>query len=136
MNNNKELAGTVLTYTFAAFLFLIGFDKIAQTNWISSWQSLVGPVTSFMLPITPGSIVMVEGAVEILLGALLLTRFKSLALLGLVVTISLVIADLFILHYYNLAIREVILVIVCFAIYLLDSRTPEFHFMYAYNMLK
>jgi len=67
----------------------------------------------------------VEGILEILLGMLLLTRWKKISLVFLVVTIGIVIVDLFILHYYNLAIREIILVMVCFAIYLLDEHTPE-----------
>jgi len=125
MNSNKNLAGKILTYTFAIFLFVIGTDKIAQTDLISNWQSLVGPLTSFLLPLSASSIVMVEGTVEILLGILLLTPWKRTSLVFLVVTISIVIVDLFYLHFYNLAIREIILVIVCFAIYLLDERTAE-----------
>ena len=125
MNNNKNLAGRILTYTFAAFLFVIGTDKIAQIDLISNWQTLVGPFTHFLLPLSAGSIVMVEGAVEILLGILLLTPWKRTSLIFLVATIMIVIGDLFFLHYYNLAIREIMLVIVCFVIYLLDERTVE-----------
>ena len=123
--SNKDIAGVLLTYTFALFLFIIGSDKILQLNLISNWQSLVGPFTSFLLPLSPGNIVMVEGVVEILLGILLFTRFKKVSLLLLALTITIVIADLWYLHYYNLAIREIILVIVCLAIYLLDPHTPE-----------
>ncbi|HUD02603.1 MAG TPA: hypothetical protein VMR46_01095 [Candidatus Paceibacterota bacterium] len=125
MNTNKNIANKLLTYTFALFLFIIGFDKILQTDLISNWQTLVGPLTRFLLPLSAGSIVTVEGILEILLGMLLLTRWKKISLVFLVVTIGIVIVDLFILHYYNLAIREIILVMVCFAIYLLDEHTPE-----------
>ncbi len=125
MGTNKNIANKLLTYTFAIFLFVIGFDKIVQTDLISNWSTLVGPLTHFLLPIKVGSIVMVEGVLEILLGILLLTRWKKISLAFLVVTIGIVIVDLFILHYYNLAIREIILVIVCFAIYLLDEQTAE-----------
>ena len=125
MNTNKELASRLLTYTFAAFLLCIGFDKVVQTNFISDWQLLVGPLTHFLLPVSTGSIVMVEGCIEIVLGVLLVTRFKTTALILLILTIVIVTIDLFILHYNNLAIREIILVIVCAAIYLLDEHTPE-----------
>ena len=47
---------------------------------------------------------MVEGTIEILLGILLLTRYKNIALVILSTTIVLITIDLFILHYYNLAI--------------------------------
>ena len=124
--NNKNLAGKILTYTFAVFLFLIGTDKIAQTDLISNWQTLVGPFTHFLLPLSAGSIVMVEGFIEILLGILLLTPWKRISLVFLSATIMIVIGDLFFLHYYNLAIREIMLVIICFVIYLLDERTTEF----------
>ena len=124
--NNKNLAGKILTYTFAVFLFLIGTDKIAQTDLISNWQTLVGPFTHFLLPLSAGSIVRVEGFIEILLGILLLTPWKRISLVFLSATIMIVIGDLFFLHYYNLAIREIMLVIICFVIYLLDERTTEF----------
>ena len=64
---------------------------------------------------------MVEGAVEILLGIFLLTRWKTVALAVLATTIVIVIVDLFALHFYNLAIREIMLVVVCYVIYLLDE---------------
>ncbi len=121
MNNSNGQANRLLTYTFAVFLFVIGFDKVAQTDLISNWQTLVGPLTHFLLPLSAGSIVMVEGVIEIVLGVLLLTRWKTLSLVVLVVTIGIVIVDLFTLHYYNLAIREILLVVVCFAMHLLDT---------------
>lgn len=126
MNYNKNLANIILTYTFVIFLFAIGADKITQVDIISDWQSLVGPFTHFLLPLSAASIVTVEGAVEILLGILLLTPWKRIALIVLVATILIVIADLFYLHYNNLAIREIMLVIVCFVMYILDERTEEF----------
>jgi uncharacterized membrane protein len=123
MSNNKELANSLLTYTFVLFLFIIGFDKIIQTDFISNWQLLVGPIVHFLLPFSVGLIVMIEGVLEIILGILLLTRWKVLSLGLLVITIALIVADLFILHYYNLAIREVILIFMCGAIYLLEETT-------------
>ena len=125
MGTNKNIANKLLTYTFALFLFVIGFDKILQIDLISNWPTLVGPLTHFLLPLSAGLIVMVEGAVEILLGILLLTRWKKISLAFLVVTIGIVIVDLFILRYYNLAIREIILVVLCFALYVLDEHTPK-----------
>jgi hypothetical protein len=125
MFTNKILAGKLLTYTFVIFLLCIGSDKIFQTNLITDWQSLVGPVVRFLLPVGVGSIVMLEGAIEILLGISLLTPLKIPGLSALALTIALVTADLFVLRYFNLAIREIILIIVCFAIYLLDEHTPE-----------
>ena len=125
MNSNKNLAGKILTYTVAIFLFVIGIDKVAQLDFISNWQTLVGPFTHFLLPLSAGSIVTVEGVTEILLGILLLTPWKRISLVILVVTILIVIGDLFFLHYYNLARREIILVSVCFVMYLLDERTAE-----------
>ena len=125
MGTNKNIANKLLTYTFALFLFVIGFDKILQIDLISNWPTLVGPLTHFLLPLSAGSIVTVEGILEILLGILLLTRWKKISLAFLVVTIGIVIVDLFILRYYNLAIREIILVVLCFALYVLDEHTPK-----------
>ena len=52
LHSNKNIVGKMLTYAFAIFLFVIGTDKIAQTDLISNWQILVGPLTSFLLPIS------------------------------------------------------------------------------------
>lgn len=122
VKSNTQLASSILAYTFAVFLFCIGTDKVAQTDLISNWQTLVGPFTHFLLPLSAGAIVMVEGVVEIVLGILLLTPWKRIALAVLATTIMIVIADLIYLKYYNLAIREIMLVIVCFVMYLLDER--------------
>jgi len=126
MRTNQMLASRLLTYTFAVFLLCIGTDKIVQTNLITDWQSLVGPVVHFLLPVDLGTIVMLEGVIELLLGVFLLTRWKAITLFVLMFTIAIVATDLLILRYNNLAIREVILIVVCFAMYLLDERTPEF----------
>lgn len=113
-------ANRVLTYTFAVFLFCIGLDKIVQTDLITQWQSIVGPVVHFLIPLSLSSVVMIEGAVEIMLGALLLTRWKSGALAALGITILLVTVDLFILRYFNVAVHEVMFIAVLIAIFILD----------------
>ncbi len=115
MNSNTVLANRLLTYAFVIFLLCIGLDKIVQTNLITSWQTLVGPVVQFLLPFHLGTVVMIEGAIEILLGVLLLTRWQGISIAVLVVTIGLVAIDLFILRYYNLAIRELLLIAMCVA---------------------
>ena len=125
MLTNKMLASKILTYTFFVFLMCIGSDKIFQSNFITDWQGLVGPVVSFLLPIGAGSVVMLEGAVEIILGISLLTRWKTTGLVILVITIAIITIDLFILGDSNLAIREIILMLICYVMYLLDERTPE-----------
>jgi uncharacterized membrane protein len=125
MKNNKQLVNKLLTYTFVIFLFTIGIDKVVQKNFISDWQSLIGPVVYFLSPLHASTIVIVEGIIEIMLGTLLLTRWKTGSLALLVLMIAIITTDLFILHYYNLAIREIILIIVCVAIYLLDRDTTE-----------
>jgi uncharacterized membrane protein len=125
MMTNKILADKLLTYTFVVFLFCIGADKIFQANLITNWQSLIGPVISFLMPMKAGSIVMFEGFIEILLGISLLTPWKKVGLTVLAITIALVAIDLFILGYINLAIREIILILVCAAMYLLEESTPE-----------
>ena len=122
MIKNYILADKILTYSFVIFLLCIGFDKIVQTNLITSWQQIVGPVVHFLLPFNLGSIVMIEGAIEIILGILLLTRLKAYALALLIITIAIVVADLFILRYYDLAIHEIMFIVVCIAIYSMDTK--------------
>ena len=84
---------------------------------------IVGPVVHFILPVSLGSVVMIEGAIEILSALLLLTRWKTYALTLLAVTIFLVTVDLFILRYYNLAVHEGMFMAVLTAIYILDRAT-------------
>lgn len=125
MIKNYTIANSVLTYSFAVFLFCIGFDKIVQTNLITNWQQIVGPAVHVLLPINLGSIVMIEGAIEIILGVLLLTPWKKYSLGLLVSTIAIVVVDLFLLQDYNLAIHEIMFVVVCVAIYILDSTDTQ-----------
>ena len=125
MIKNYITANKVLTYSFAVFLFCIGFDKIIQTNLITNWQQIVGPVVHFLLPVNLGLVVMIEGMIEIFSGILLLTHWKKYSLLLLVSTITIVVIDLFMLRDYNLAIHEIMFVVVCVAIYVLDSSEPD-----------
>ncbi len=121
MNTRTRIVDKVLTYTFVVFLFCIGLDKIVQTDLITNWQLIVGPVVHFLLPVGLGSVVMVEGVIEMLLGILLLTRLKTYAIALLAITIFLVTVDLFILHYYNLAVHEGMFIAVLITIYILDT---------------
>ena len=125
MNQKKIFANKVLTYTFVVFLLCIGLDKLTQTNLITNWQMIVGPIVHFLLPLSLGTVVMIEGAIEIGLGILLVTKWKTYSLVLLVVTVLLVTIDLLILHHYNLAIHEVMFIAVLIAIRALDQEAMK-----------
>jgi hypothetical protein len=120
------LARRLLICAFVVFLFVIGADKVFHTNLIIGWQGLVGPVVRFLLPFSAHAIVSIEGLIEILLGLSLLTPWKVYGIAIIVATIFLVTIDLFILGFYSLAMREIMLIVMCAAMYLLDENTPEF----------
>lgn len=125
MNQKNVFANKVLTYTFVVFLLCIGLDKITQTNLITNWQMIVGPIVHFLLPLNLDTVVMIEGAIEIGLGILLVTKWKTYSLVLLTVTVLLITVDLLILRYYNLAIHEVMFIAVLIAIRVLDKEPKK-----------
>lgn len=98
----------LLRLSYAAFLLLIGVDKILHINMIADWEQFIGPTLHTLLPLPTVTIVSIEGIIEIALGILLLTTWIRFGAVVLLLTTALMCADLFMLHFYDLAIRDVL----------------------------
>ncbi len=116
-------ARLLLRLAYAFFLFLIALDKLSGLSVIADWGALVGPVVHTLLPFSLHSVILVEGTIELAIALLLLRGKTKPAAILFIVTVLCIILDLIVLHDYNLALREVMLIVGMLALWLLD--TPE-----------
>lgn len=109
----------LLRLSCALFLFLIGLDKLLHTNIIGPWESYAGPVIHALLPFTLITVISIQGIVEIVLAVGIVTRWIRPTILLLLLTSVPVIIDLFILHYYQIALRDLIFAVAAAVLYML-----------------
>ncbi|CAN5733651.1 hypothetical protein BH11PAT2_BH11PAT2_07280 [soil metagenome] len=103
-----NLSIMLLRLSYAAFLVVIGIDKILHTDMIAPWVMYIGPVIHTILPVSPVTVISVEGLIEIALGIVLLTTWIRLGAIFLLVTTLLLCVDLFLLGFYNLALHDLL----------------------------
>jgi uncharacterized membrane protein len=111
MDTNKQVLYStwLIRISYALFLFVIGIDKIAHLNLIGNWEQFAGPVIHTLLPVPTSTIVTVEGIVEIVLCIALLSKWFRVGVVVFLATTFLIWIDLVVLHFYNLALRDLLL---------------------------
>ena len=125
MNQNIITSQRILKYAFGIALIIIGLDQVFHTNIISGWEQYVSPLALSVLPITAVTLVSVLGIVEIIVGVLFFTRFSKIAAYLAILALIAIIIDLFDLHLYDIALRDLLLAITAYVFTLLTSVTER-----------
>jgi len=113
----------LLKWAFGLTLILIGLDKVLGANIFVEWEKYVSPLAQAVLPIAPGTLVLVLGIAEVLVGAMMLYRFTRIAAYVSIAVLALIVVNLFSLGMYDIAARDVLLAFsLLILIWLLDAR--------------
>lgn len=123
MTGNARLAASIIRYTLAAVLLIIGADKVFHAELITDWEAYLGPVATTIFPFAPETIVRIQGSLELLIAALLaFTPFVRIAVSLFILATLAVAADIASFRYYILLPRDAVLIASAVALLLLSPR--------------
>jgi uncharacterized membrane protein YphA (DoxX/SURF4 family) len=112
-----SLATSLLRYTFALVPILAGLDKFALL--LTDWSKYLAPVVTDVIPLQPDTFMHIVGVIEILAGVLVLVKPKIGALVVSLWLVGIAFNLLLSGQYFDVAVRDLVMAIGAFSLYLL-----------------
>lgn len=114
MNTNVQFVRDLLKYTFGLVPIVAGLDKF--TNLLTNWGQYLSDGFAGMLPFEPSTFMMVVGVVEIIAGALVLTKTKIGAYVVSGWLVAIAFSLIFSWSYVDVAVRDLVMAIAAFSL--------------------
>lgn len=123
-NNQVSKVKTILTWTYGLVPIVAGLDKF--THILTDWNKYLAPIVTDILPIKAGSFMTIVGVIEIVAGILVLVKPKIGSLVVCLWLLGIVINLLFTGQYFDIAVRDTVMAIGAFSLFLLSSDKKGF----------
>lgn len=108
---------SVLKATYGLVPIVAGADKFL--NLLTDWDKYLAPVVREVLPFSPGVFMGIVGVVEIAAGVLVLTRPRLGSLVVAAWLLAIALNLLLTGQYYDVAVRDAVMAVGAFSLYLL-----------------
>ncbi|WP_221627053.1 tRNA (5-methylaminomethyl-2-thiouridylate)-methyltransferase [Pontibacter sp. Tf4] len=118
-------ATNLLKYTYGLVPIVAGLDKF--THLLTDWNKYLAPVVADMLPFSVNTFMSIVGVIEIIAGVLVLIRPKIGSLVVCLWLVGIALNLLLSGEYFDVAVRDLVMAIGAFSLYLLLPRTDEAH---------
>jgi uncharacterized membrane protein YphA (DoxX/SURF4 family) len=125
-NTSSDRLGTVrnlLKYTYGLVPIVAGLDKF--THLLTDWSKYLAPVVTDILPFSADTFMYLVGVIEVIAGILVLIKPKIGSLVVALWLIGIAINLLLTGQYYDIAVRDVVMAIGAFSLYLLPKAKAE-----------
>jgi hypothetical protein len=101
-------------YSYGIVLLIIGLDKVLGTHLVVEWSKYVSPYVENAVPIA--TLLIVVGVIEVIVGALIFTRYGQLAFYISTAWLVLIALDLLSIGgYFDIAVRDLLLAVGTYA---------------------
>lgn len=112
-----------LRITYGLLPILAGLDKFMHL--LADWNKYLAPVVTDVIPVSPGTFMSVVGVIEIIAGIIVFVRPKLGSIIVGIWLIAIAINLLLTGQYFDVAVRDVIMAIGAFCLYMLldDDRS-------------
>ncbi|MBB6611583.1 tRNA (5-methylaminomethyl-2-thiouridylate)-methyltransferase [Pontibacter sp. Tf4] len=114
-----------MKYTYGLVPIVAGLDKF--THLLTDWNKYLAPVVADMLPFSVNTFMSIVGVIEIIAGVLVLIRPKIGSLVVCLWLVGIALNLLLSGEYFDVAVRDLVMAIGAFSLYLLLPRTDEAH---------
>ena len=108
-NSNLSSIYVPLRLTYGLVPIVAGADKFF--NLLTNWPKYLPEQVASGLPITPEQFMLIVGVIEIVAGLAVLTKFTRLGAYVVMVWLLGIAATLVIRHFYDVAVRDVVMAI-------------------------
>lgn len=119
-----ERVASILRWTYGLVPIVAGADKFAHI--LTDWNKYLAPVVTDIIPLTPTAFMSIVGVIEIIAGIIVLARPRIGALIVGCWLLAIVINLLLTGQYYDIAVRDTVMAIGAFCLYMLwNGRSAE-----------
>lgn len=112
-----EKVATILKWTYGLVPIAAGADKFVHL--LTDWDKYLAPIVTDIIPLSSGTFMSIVGIVEILAGILVLVKPKIGSLVVSLWLVGIVINLLLLGQYFDVAVRDLVMSIGAFCLYLL-----------------
>jgi hypothetical protein len=122
--DNVDRVTNLLHWTYGLVPIAAGADKF--THLLTDWDKYLAPAVTNIIPLAPHTFMMIVGVIEIIAGIIVLARPRIGSLIVGCWLIGIVINLLLTGEYFDIAVRDTVMAIGSFSLYLLlgDRRHP------------
>ena len=116
---------TILRWTYGLVPIVAGADKFMHL--LTDWDKYLAPVVTDIIPLSPQTFMSIVGVIEIIAGIIVLTKPKLGSLIVGCWLIAIANNLLFTGQYFDVAVRDTVMAIGAFVLYLLTSDDKHRH---------
>lgn len=116
-------ATNLLKYTYGIVPIVAGLDKF--THLLTDWNKYLAPVVADILPFSTGTFMSIVGIIEIVAGVLVFIKPKIGSLVVSLWLVGIVINLLLTGQYFDIAVRDAVMAIGAFSLFLLVGAKEE-----------
>jgi hypothetical protein len=114
----------LLKYTYGLVPIVAGLDKF--THLLTDWNKYLAPVVTDILPLQPDTFMYLVGVIEVIAGILVFLKPKIGSLIVSLWLVGIAINLLLTGQYFDIAVRDIVMAIGAFSLYLLlQARTKR-----------
>ena len=117
---NADKAASVLKWTYGLVPIVAGADKFMHI--LTDWDKYLAPPIANMLPFSASSFMSMVGIIEIIAGVLVLVKPKIASLVVALWLTGIAINLLLTGQYFDVAVRDMVMAIGAFSLYLLHGK--------------
>lgn len=110
---------TILHWTYGLVPIVAGADKFA--NILTDWTKYLAPAVTDIIPLTPAAFMSIVGVIEIIAGIILLVKVRIGSLIVGCWLLGIAINLLLTGQYYDIAVRDTVMAIGAFSLYMLST---------------
>lgn len=108
---------TILKWTYGLVPIAAGADKFIHL--LTDWEKYLAPVVTDIIPLTPHAFMSIVGVIEILAGIIVLVKPKIGSLIVAFWLLGIVVNLLLTGQYYDIAVRDAVMAIGAFSLFIL-----------------
>ena len=117
---NADKAAAILKWTYGLVPIVAGADKFMHI--LTDWDKYLAPAIANMLPFSASSFMSMVGIIEIIAGVLVLIKPKFGSLVVALWLTGIAINLLLTGQYFDVAVRDIVMAIGAFSLYLLSGK--------------
>lgn len=122
VNKQANHAAALLTWTYGLVAIAAGADKFM--NLLTDWKQYLAPLVTDIIPFSADTFMMIVGVIEIIAGILILIRPGIGSLVVSIWLFSIAINVLLTGNYFDIAVRDIVMSVGAFSLFLL-TKTKE-----------
>ena len=120
-----ERVASILRWTYGLVPIIAGADKF--THLLTDWDKYLAPVVTDIIPLSPGTFMSIVGVIEIVAGILVLVKPRIGSLIVALWLLGIAVNLLLTGQYFDIAVRDAVMAIGAFSLYLLSSDNRVHH---------